>query len=284
LRVERVEEDGAIRLFNKERPRDALLVNDCIVAVNCVRGNPVEMLSECEKKEVLDIEVRPCTEGEWATTATRTFTSTNTTTSTTSTSTTTFGCPACAPRYRDAIDVVIPFFERDLCKLKYTAKSISLYDPNHYLGDVYLMWVSFKPPWQFQAEIDEIKRYISQTREAIFIDFSQTLASEHDLLGWYAQQVVKLKVASWVRSSFYLVLDTKNALIQEVKADTFFTECNQARILADYPFDGIPAPHRDWYKLSAQALHVNPPDRGYWPASISPVVIGGAHRPHGDGN
>jgi hypothetical protein len=279
LRIDRVEASGAIGQFNRDNPNDALAVNDCIVAVNGVRGNSYKMLLECKNTEALDLEVRPCTREERATMSTTvTVTSSSHTTLTTtalpstSTKTTTQGCPACAPKFKDNLDVAIPFFERDLCKLKYTAKSISKFDPNHFLGNVYLMWVSVEPFWKYQKEIDEIKDLISQTRQVFLLDFSQKMR-DANIPGWHAQQIVKLKVASRIGSDFYLVLDSKNTFIRQITADTFFTKCNQGRIQAEFPGDGIPSYHRDWYNRSAAALGVDPPADGYWPGSITPVVI-----------
>jgi hypothetical protein len=282
LRIDRVAGDGAIGEYNEKNPNAALLKDDCIVAVNHVRGNSYKMLLECKEKDVLDFELRPCTPQEigpppTTTTSTTTATTTSTTltfTTVTSTTTLTEACPACTPKYREALDLAIPFFERDLCKLKYTAKSISLYDPHHHLGNVYLMWVSFKPFWQYKEQIDEVLRLLRKTRLAFLLDFSELMRSTQ-ITGWHAQQIVKLKVASKIGSSSYLVLDTKNTLIREVKADTFLMKCNQGRIQADYAGAEIPTEHLDWYRRSAKALHLQPPDKagGYWPASVTPVVM-----------
>jgi hypothetical protein len=95
----------------------------------------------------------------------------------------------------------------------------------------------------------------------------------YDLAGWFAQQLLKLKIASVVTSDYYLVMDSKNTLIRDIESDTFFTECNQARIFAQYNFTKIPSPHNGWYKKAAETLGVEPPLDQPWPASITPILL-----------
>jgi hypothetical protein len=190
-----------------------------------------------------------------------------------STSNTSSGsCPVCAPEHPVAPDVVIPFFERDLCKLKYTAKSFASNDPHKRLGDVFLMWVSDKPSTNYQGDLDAIIASIKVSRNVHFNDFSGALHAS-GISGWFGQQVLKLKIANNVMSDFYMVLDAKNTLIREVEQDSFFNQCNQAKIQAEFHYNDIPKPHSDWYQRSAEALGLDKPSAGYWPASITPMVM-----------
>jgi hypothetical protein len=200
-------------------------------------------------------------------------TSTNTTTTTSVTHAKQISCPVCAPTKRSVPDVVIPFFERDLCKLKYTAKSISVNDPDHNLGDVYLAWVSLHSVDEFKHDLEEVYESITRTRRVRLIDFSGQITTSAILSGWFGQQLVKLKIASVIPSDYYVVLDAKNTFIKPITANMFFTPCNLAKIQAEYPYDRIPMPHASWYANSAKALNVKKPDHGYWPASITPVVF-----------
>merc|ERR1719210_2023006 len=77
-------------------------------------------------------------------------------------------CPACAPKDPVVPDVVIPFFERDMCKLKYTANSLAKNDPDHKLGNVYLMWVSGQPAGNYMNQINEIQDIIKPSRGVHF--------------------------------------------------------------------------------------------------------------------
>jgi len=184
-------------------------------------------------------------------------------------------CPTCSPKSAPKPDIVILFFERDLCKMKYTARSIGVNDPDHNLGEVYLMWVSSHSASEYQGEIDEITSAIEEYKTVHFVDWSQRMAEAqpHPIGGWHAQQMVKLKIAHKIKSEFYIVLDSKNTLIRPVTPDMFFTDCGQGIIQAEFPYDKIPVPHSDWYARSAEVLGVDPPDSGFWPASITPIVM-----------
>jgi hypothetical protein len=182
-------------------------------------------------------------------------------------------CPICAPEIPTSPDLVIPFFERDLCKLKTTAKSLSVNDPNGMFGDVYLLWVSTKHSSEFSEELREAAEAIAATHSVQLIEFTDLMEYTDSLSGWHAQQILKLKAASLVKAPYYVVMDSKNTLIRPVKPDDLFTKCNTARIQAQYTADKIPMPHIDWYNASAEALGMDPPSEGYWPASITPVVF-----------
>jgi len=182
-------------------------------------------------------------------------------------------CPSCAPKKRDVPDLVIPFYERDLCKVQYTAKSISMHDASRNLGNVFLMWVSKRPSSDFANELHNINRSLSTTRRVTVLDFSEQVNAQAAEVGWFAQQVVKLKIAHLVTSEFYIVLDSKNTFILDVTPDLFFNSCNQAKLSGDYRFDKIPPPHSEWYERSSKALQVDPPSEGYWPTSITPILV-----------
>jgi len=187
------------------------------------------------------------------------------------------GCDACTALERTAPDVVIPFWEHDLCKLGYTVESIARHDPNHVLGTVILMWVSQQPIAIFQEAIDKLKASLDGSHEVKIVDFSPQVNQGH-VGGWLAQQVFKLKAASLVESDFYVVLDAKNTLMRDLEPDAFFTPCNQGKIYGEFEPDRLPQPHAEWYRASAAALGVQPPGSSgggeqRWPTSITPVVL-----------
>lgn len=182
-------------------------------------------------------------------------------------------CPVCSPQAPARPDLVIPFFERDLCKLKTTAKSLSVNDPNGFFGDVYLFWVSTRHSKGFEEDLREAVEAIQQTHRVHLIEFTDLMEFTDSLSGWHAQQVLKLKAASQVKAPYYVVLDSKNTLIRPLRQDDLFDTCNRGKIQAEFPAEKIPVPHIDWYKLSAAALGLDPPSSGYWPASITPVIF-----------
>jgi len=168
--------------------------------------------------------------------------------------------------------VVLPFYERDLCKAQYTARSLALHDKGKALGSVLLLWISTQPSGGYAEGVDAIRSSLAESREVEFLDLSpQVNGNGKD--GWYAQQVLKLKAASRVNSEYFVVLDSKNTLLQDVNAQTFLTECRQARLFGTYPWGQLPKLHQEWFHRAAEVLEVREPDGGEWPASITPMVM-----------
>jgi len=180
-------------------------------------------------------------------------------------------CDGCCPGESDKPTVVIPAYERDICKLKVAARSIVEHDKDKLLGKVIIVWVSHHPVWEFGDDIDEIKAVLSDHGEFEVLE----MAIGDGEQGWVVQQAAKLKVASRVSSDYYVVLDAKNALLQDVTPDTFFTACHQGKIFGRYQLqDGsMPGMHLDWYRKSAEVLGQSPMDYGTWPASITPIIM-----------
>jgi hypothetical protein len=166
----------------------------------------------------------------------------------------------------------MPFYERDLCKAQYTARSLALHGPGNAFGDVLLLWISTQPSDNYAEGIQAISDSLAGSRQVELLDLSPQVNSNHKE-GWYAQQVLKLKAASRVKGEYFLVLDSKNTLMQDVNAHTFLNECNQARMFGTYPWGELPKLHQEWFHRSAQVLQVNEPDGGEWPASITPMVM-----------
>jgi len=168
--------------------------------------------------------------------------------------------------------VVLPFYERDLCKAQYTARSLALHDKGKALGSVLLLWISTQPSGGYAEGVDAIRSSLAESREVEFLDLSpQVNGNGKD--GWYAQQVLKLKAASRVKSEYYVVLDSKNTLMRDVDAETFLTECHQARLVGTFPWGELPKLHQEWFHRSAEVLQVREPDAGEWPASITPMIM-----------
>jgi hypothetical protein len=182
------------------------------------------------------------------------------------------GCPACVSSKRIIPSVVLPFYERDLCKFSFTARSIPVHDPNHLLGDVYFLWISYTSPWGYMSTIQGTIDEVNQTHTVHFYDLSGVVRGGGQL-GWNAQQILKLKAASVVTSDYYIVLDSKNTLIKDVESDTLVTSCNQAKTFAAYTAWSMPNPHKGWYYNTAARLGVPWPAGGQWPDSISPMTL-----------
>jgi hypothetical protein len=183
------------------------------------------------------------------------------------------GCPACVSSKRIIPAVVIPFYERDLCKFVFTARSLSVNDPNHFLGDIYFLWTSYSSPAGYWSTIQGIIDEVNQTHTVHFYDFSGVVRGGGQP-GWIAQQIMKLKIASVITSDYYLVLDSKNTLIKEMQSDTLVSSCNQAITFAAYTPWSLPNPHKSWYFRTAAKLGVPfGSAAGLWPDSITPKTM-----------
>jgi hypothetical protein len=120
--------------------------------------------------------------------------------------------------------------------------------------------------------LDAIRGIINKSHTVHFHDFSSQV-NTGGMSGWFAQQVLKLKIASIVLADYYLVLDSKNTLIRDVESHSLVTKCNQAKIFGEFHIDAVPEPHHGWYGTTARLLGVPMPSKGYWPASISPMIF-----------
>jgi hypothetical protein len=181
-------------------------------------------------------------------------------------------CPKCAMSEPTAPALVVLFHERDLCKMRLLASSLTKHDPNQLISTVHLIWISTHSPKEFMRDIDSIRNTASASHTVRFHDVSWMHGSGMKK-GGHVQQIMKLKAASLVKEDYYVVLDAKNAFIRDLQPDTFLTPCAQGRVFADTEFDNLNDDAKEWYSASAAALGVDvPPDRK-WSASITPVVM-----------
>lgn len=199
-------------------------------------------------------------------------------------------CPACRAPNSEKPAIVVPTFQRDLCKVLILGKSIAKYDPDGHLGDFYLMWISREPSWKYANELGKLKAVVEEggIRKFVLMDFSEEVRTTEfqcilwsqngsecrvRMTGWYMQQALKLKIAVSLPVEYYLILDSKNALFTKVERNTFFSPCGQAIIRGQYAYDEIPVPHKTWYEKSAASLGVRPRTDIYWPTSITPALL-----------
>jgi len=181
-------------------------------------------------------------------------------------------CPACVSSKRIVPDVVIPFYESDLCKFGLVAKSLSVNDPEHVLGDLHFLWVSQHSPERYMAEIEGHIAQANTTHVVHFYDLSHVVQAG-GLPGWNAQQVMKLKIASVIEADYFLVLDSKNILVNALEINTLVTPCNQAKTFAWASSQSMPEPHRSWFASTARLLGVPWPNGDIWPDSVTPMTF-----------
>lgn len=187
-------------------------------------------------------------------------------------------CSPCTRAQIQAPYVIIPFYERDLCKLVFTLNSIAKFDKHHNLGNIILMWVSHAPMHQYAGRIAHAIRRVARTRHVMVEDFSRQFnqvgsGGLPQPPGWIAQQSLKLKIAKWVPTEFYVVLDTKNTFGRLITKRTFFTACNQGIRQGRVPIQNLPWWHKQAYEQAAGMLGIPVPWGGHWPTSIGPVVM-----------
>lgn len=189
-------------------------------------------------------------------------------------------CPACAPKSRTPVDVVVPFREEEVCKLKISVKSWMRHDPMHVLGNIYFIWTSLREQLvDYIDDMNEMRKVVESNNKKLYIlDASQQM-KRTNMKRWFLQQVVKLKVAAQVNADFYLVLDARNAFVVDIKPSTFLTKCNQAAVYADYTWaraPALPKPEDVWYRNAAALFNVSPAAASRWPAPMPPLVM---HKP-----
>jgi len=136
------------------------------------------------------------------------------------------------------------------------------------------MWISRQSPSFWQQDVDRVRKSINATRKVHFYDFSQQiLDAKNSIGGWTVQQVIKLKMASKVGSDYYMVLDAKNTLLRNVKADTFYSSCHLPKLPDLFPLDHMADIHRVWLSNSASVLNVSLPKDRRYPLSTTPVLL-----------
>eukprot|EP00931_Biecheleriopsis_adriatica_P002227 TRINITY_DN10290_c0_g1_i3.p1 TRINITY_DN10290_c0_g1~~TRINITY_DN10290_c0_g1_i3.p1 ORF type:complete len:557 (+),score=67.74 TRINITY_DN10290_c0_g1_i3:68-1738(+) len=182
-------------------------------------------------------------------------------------------CPVCTPQSLPPLDVVIPTYEKDECMFKLVVKSLAVHDPSRLLGEIHVIWVSWIP---YSGQLDDVLGMLKKTHTVILHDASRSLHASSiagSSPGWVAQMIVKLRIALAVKSDYYLALDSKNVFIRDIQPDTFFTECNQAKVFGETTLQKMYQPHASWYKTSASVLGVGYDQGGLWPSSVTPMVM-----------
>ena len=178
------------------------------------------------------------------------------------------GCSSqdtCQPATRQ-LEVFIPFYERDICAMKYLGRSIERHGGD-VLGDVHLGWTSSRPLAQFRAQVAGLQRSFGPQRAVHVIDmhplaraFSRlpnVVDRNGDRSGWYAQQAAKLQVAEVIRSRHYLVLDAKNAFMRTVEFGDFYSPCGRPLFEDLGGLQAMPPIHRSWYSAAATLLNLS---------------------------
>ena len=180
-------------------------------------------------------------------------------------------CAACTPREPGNVALVVPFYERDICKLKYTLRSVASKMAGYFYG-VNLMWASLRSVSDFPSlpVVLDLASRIAPTR---LFDAS-ALQRERAADGWVVQQLLKLAIAREINAEFYLIIDSKNTFFRHAHPYELFTPCNQARLTGQMQVGRMVEPHHTWYLNSAKFLNIQE-DITDWdlPLSITPALF-----------
>ena len=180
-------------------------------------------------------------------------------------------CASCTPREPGNVALVVPFYERDICKLKYTLRSVASKMAGYFYG-VNLMWASSRSVDDFPSlpAVLDLASRIAPTR---LFDAS-ALQTERAADGWVVQQLLKLAIAREINAEFYLIIDSKNTFFRQSHPYELFTPCNQARLTGQMQVGRMVEPHHTWYLNSAKFLNIQE-DITDWdlPLSITPALF-----------
>lgn len=180
------------------------------------------------------------------------------------------------PNNVERVSLLIPFYEPELCKLKYSLRSIHQQLPD-FFSHVHLAWVSRQSVDDYHGLpiVMNLAESIAPTTLHDASRFLQQSPAESINAGWFTQQAVKLLIARHVSADdFYLVLDAKNAFMRPRHEFEFFNSCHQARLTAPMPVSQMAKIHAEWYQASANVLGIAD-DISEWdmPLSITPALF-----------
>ena len=189
------------------------------------------------------------------------------------------------------LDVVIPFYERETCKLQVQLNSIVRFDPppERVFGVIYLIWVSRLPLERHMIEMLQrpprnvtvlsLQELCTPKEQAALQQRVRIVRGGARMLTlWNEQQMAKLLVSRVVKSTHYLVLDTKNILTSLVQLHDYIDVHGRARTFASDggDVDNLPRIMRPWALKAMEVLKVPPSFAHGHPAmaeSVTPFVM-----------
>ena len=167
------------------------------------------------------------------------------------------------------VTLYIPTYERDLCFLTYAARSIAKADASAAVfRSVIIEWVSEEPLDVHLDAITASLRSLGVPGRSLQVVERGRLAEGS---GWKRQQAAKLEVSERVDTQFYVVMDSKNIMLRQLDATSFFDTKGNFRMSNPRPLSTNC--HKDWYNASQRLLNVSLPEDLMLPDSITPAVV-----------
>jgi hypothetical protein len=144
--------------------------------------------------------------------------------------------------------------------LSLQARSMRLYCPTELTEEIIVVDNSIPPVssgWQ-----DRLLHQYGHLAELVrFVQGVRLIGIADDTAGWWAQQVLKIRVSEIIRSERYVLLDAKNHLISPLKRDFLETVAGQPRING-HSF--IKDPMRSFLECTLRYLGVDPNPHLEW--------------------
>ncbi len=152
-------------------------------------------------------------------------------------------------------------YDGEIGLLRLQARSMRLYCPADLIDQIIVVDNS-QPAASNRWRDELLHQYGSLASLVRFIPAAELAAIPANAGGWYAQQVLKIKVAEIVQAERYVLLDAKNHLISQLGRDFLETADGLPRMnghsLTDNPMQGFlvrtltyvgidPGPHLSWF-------------------------------------
>jgi len=173
--------------------------------------------------------------------------------------------------------LVVPTYEKDLCKLRLFARGMARNVHTSLFKSVKLIWTSAEPMAAYAAQLRAVGAEFGPLEPLIeWLEHSSIVApSNRSFHGWYQQQLAKLTIARTLSTDFYVVLDSKNAPIAKLVLSDFLDPARRAWVHNDFQL----TKHRNqskyatWYGRSENVIGWSVPDCHRVPRSITPITL-----------
>lgn len=150
-------------------------------------------------------------------------------------------------------------FEGDAGLLNLQARSMRLYCPPELVKEIIV--VDNSSPGAHAWQDGVLRQYGSLSEFVRFLPAAEVAEVSTNPSGWFTQQILKIKAASFVASDHYVILDGKDHLIRELTREFLETASGQLRTngyaYADHPM-------REFLENTLTYLNIDPKQHLEW--------------------
>ena len=162
------------------------------------------------------------------------------------------------------MDIIIPTYEKEICRLGLLAKSVATYDVCGLINDIHLGWVTTTPVEEYEDALEKVR---TAFQHKVYVHEFHKLWGRGIAKGWVDQQVFKLAVYEKVSTKWYLALDCKNIFINPITLGSLFAHSRVK--LSQLKKMG----YQKWYLSAAKALDVNLDPETYIQQTVTPFLF-----------